>query len=116
MLASGAADGLLWVSSFSPELVPPVLGAHTPPRVVLGHPAMTVQSRTGGESSTGGEGSANEPACVFIAVSTPGVNAPGHLFRSDGGIVLALKPFMTTQLPGVADIAVRLLGLLEEGS
>jgi formylmethanofuran dehydrogenase subunit B len=47
-------------------------------------------------------------------VSTPGINAPGHLFRGDGGIVLALKPFATTTLPSVADIAQRLLVLLEQ--
>ncbi|HZH05129.1 MAG TPA: formylmethanofuran dehydrogenase [Lautropia sp.] len=102
MLQSGAADGLLWVSSFSPHLVPPLPKEGVPPLVVLGHPAMAARF--------------DMRACVFIAVSTPGVNAPGHLFRSDGGIVLALKPFATTELPGVADIAQRLLGLLENGS
>ena len=50
---------------------------------------------------------------VFIAVSTPGVNAPGQLFRGDGAIALNLKPFMTTTLPSVAEVAARILGLLE---
>jgi formylmethanofuran dehydrogenase subunit B len=102
LLQSGATDGLLWVSSFSPDLAPPLPEEGVPPLVVLGHPAMAAQFRF--------------PGSVFIAVSTPGVNAPGHLFRGDGGIVLALKPFATTGLPGVADIAQRLLGLLEERS
>lgn len=102
LLQSGAVDGLLWVSSFSPDLKPPLPKEGVPPLVVLGHPAMASQFDYQG--------------CVFMAVSTPGVNAPGQLFRSDGGIVLALKPFATTELPGVADIAQRLHRLLEKRS
>lgn len=109
LLASGAVDGLVWVSSFSAELLPPARAGGEPlPLVVLAHPAMAAAMR---------ERDAALPAArVFIAVSTPGVNAPGQLFRGDGGIVLALKPFMTTALPSVADVAARILGLLERGS
>jgi len=119
LLESGRADGLLWVSSFSPELVPPVAAVDATPLVVLGHPAMAAyfEPDGGGDSRDGSAGSgAGRPTRIFIAVSTPGVNAPGHLFRGDGGIVLALKPFTTTTLPAVADIAQRLLGLLEARS
>ena len=112
LLASGAADGLLWVSSFSPELLPPTAGQPTP-LVVLGHPAMACRFQRGPAVN---ENQASLFAGVFIAVATPGVNAPGHLFRGDGGIVLALKPFTTTALPGVDDVARRLLALLEKAS
>ena len=105
LLQEGAADGLLWVSSFSPELLPPTSPDKATPMVVLGHPAMAAPVRQLATDA------ASES--VFIAVSTPGVNAPGHLFRADGGIVLALKPFMPGSLPGVDEVARRLLELLE---
>lgn len=111
MLASGAADGLLWVSSFSPDLLPPRGTGTSPPLVLLGHPSMAVRY-SGGRA---GDSNDDPTPAVFIAVSTPGVNAPGHLFRADGGIVLALKPFTTTSLPGVDVIAQRLLARLESG-
>jgi len=72
---------------------------------VLGHPAMVSALRREGGELRGRR--------VFIPVSTPGVNAPGQLFRSDGGIVLNLKPFMPTTLPAVADVALRIRNRLE---
>ena len=108
LLAAGAVDGLLWVSSFTPDLVPPaaaVAGDRALPLVVLGHPAMVSALRREGGELRGRR--------VFIPVSTPGVNAPGQLFRSDGGIVLNLKPFMPTTLPAVADVALRIRNRLE---
>jgi formylmethanofuran dehydrogenase subunit B len=106
LLAGGAVDGVLFVSSFSPTLALPDLPSAPPPLIVLGHPAMAscLRQRAGTQPH------------VFIAVSTPGVNAPGHLFRSDGGVVLALKPFASSSLPSVAEVAGRLLGLMETAS
>ncbi len=106
LLEAGAVDGLLWVSSFSPDLVPPAAataGDRSLPLVVLGHPAMAAALRSGEERSPR----------VFIPVSTPGVNAPGQLFRSDGGIALNLKPFMATVLPSVAEVALKIRSRLE---
>ena len=109
LLKGGAVDGLLWVSSFSPDLAPPAaaraIDDRTLPVVVLGHPAMA--------AVLSADAAAAPAPRIFIPVSTPGVNAPGQLFRSDGAIALGLKPFMTTTLPSVADIAMRILGLLE---
>ena len=109
LLEGRAVDGLLWVSSFSPDLAPPAAaqaGDDRPlPVVVLGHPAMAAALRT--------DAAAAPARRIFIPVSTPGVNAAGQLFRSDGAIALGLRPFMTTTLSSVADIALRILGLLE---
>lgn len=133
LLANGGIDGLLWVSSFRPGLLPPGdgVGADALPVVVLGHPAMaaalrsTVEdARTEGagteDAGTGNAGTAGAslaPAArVFIAVSTPGVNAPGQLFRGDGAIALPLRPFMATGLPSVADVAARILRALESAA
>ena len=113
LMQQGAIDGLLWVSSFSPALLPPTRSGSSLTTVVLAHPAMASAFARGGSGSGGADA---ETPRVFIPVSTPGVNAPGQLFRSDGGIVLALKPFATTHLPGVAEVAGRLLGLLGSGS
>ncbi|GAP37726.1 formylmethanofuran dehydrogenase [Piscinibacter sakaiensis] len=79
LLARGAADGLLWVSSFDPTRLPP---EDAPPAIVLGPPAM-------------GAALAARPAPagrVFVPVATPGVHEPGHLFRFDGTVVLPLQP------------------------
>ena len=102
----------MWVSSFSPELLPPAQarsgGRFRLPTVVLGHPALAATLR-----AVDASGSPAPVADVFIAVSTPGVNAPGQLFRGDGAIALGLKPFMETTLPSVADVIGRILRLLE---
>jgi formylmethanofuran dehydrogenase subunit B len=122
LLANGAVDGLLWVSSFRPDLPPPGagVGADALPVVVLGHPAMAAALRAPAGMAGAGTGDAGTAsaggapaACVFIPVSTPGVNAAGHLFRGDGSIALPLRPFMASGLPSVADVAARILGALE---
>ncbi len=85
LLADGAVDALLWVSSFGPEPAPP---AAQLPRVVLGHPDL-----------------AGTEAGVFIPVSTPGIGSAGHLFRADGGVVVPLAPLYADTLPTVAEVA-----------
>jgi len=91
LLADGAADTLLWVSSYGPEPAPPAAGV---PRIVLGHPAMRLAQ------------DAHE--LVFIPVSTPGIGSAGHLFRTDGSVLLPLRPVYEDGLPSVAEVARRL--------
>lgn len=87
LLADGAVDCLLWVSSFDAACLPPPTQL---PLIVLGHPALA--------------GSAARPGAVFIPVSTPGIGSAGHLFRADGGAVLPLLPIYRDSLPGLGEV------------
>jgi formylmethanofuran dehydrogenase subunit B len=89
LLADGAVDMLLWVSSFGPEPAPPPADL---PRIVLGHPRMRLL----------------QEAEVFIPVSTPGIGSGGHLFRTDGSVLLPLHPLYDDGLPGVSEVVQRL--------
>lgn len=80
LLVDGDADLLLWLASFGGEAAAPATRAGTP-RIVIGHPLF-----------------ASEPADVFIPVATPGIHHAGHLFRTDGVVLMPLHP-----LPGLAD-------------
>ncbi|SDH38372.1 formylmethanofuran dehydrogenase [Variovorax sp. OV700] len=91
LLADRGADTLLWVSSYGPEPSPPPTEV---PCIVLGHPAMRLPH------------DAREH--VFIPVSTPGIGSGGHLFRTDGSVMLPLRPLYADGLPSVADVARRL--------
>jgi formylmethanofuran dehydrogenase subunit B len=66
---------------------------------VLGPPAMGPRLR------------ATEAAarCVFLPVATPGLNAAGHLFRSDGVVV----PLVPARDDGLATVDRIVAGLLE---
>ncbi|HEX7384413.1 MAG TPA: formylmethanofuran dehydrogenase [Burkholderiaceae bacterium] len=91
-LVDGAAvDALLWVSSYGPEPAPPAAAL---PRIVLAHPAMALP--------------ATNERSVFIAVATPGIDAAGHLLRTDGVVMLPLSPVVESVLPGVAAVAARI--------
>ena len=91
LLQDGAVDALLWVQSFGPQPAPP---ASPPglPLVLLAHPQTP------------------QPAgdVVFIPVATPGINADGHLFRTDGGVVLPLRRVRDDGLPTVAEVVQRI--------
>jgi formylmethanofuran dehydrogenase subunit B len=87
MLAAGEADTLLWISSFSPERVPP---ATSVPTVVFGHPSMQFE---------------REPE-VFIPVAVPGMDCTGTQFRSDSSVALPLKKLRNTQLPRLDQVLV----------
>ena len=95
LLADGAVDGLLWISSFDPSRLPPESGL---PCIVLGPPAMA--ERLGGQPAARDQ--------VFIPVATPGLNAPGHLFRTDGLVVVPLAAARDDGLAGVAEVLARL--------
>ena len=99
LLDQRAVDGLLWISSFDPQRLPP---AATLPRIVLGPPAMVALLRDA-------DGLRDN---VFIPVATPGLNAAGHLFRTDGPIVLPVVAARDDGLPGVAAVLTRLGELL----
>ncbi|WP_240980102.1 formylmethanofuran dehydrogenase [Ramlibacter agri] len=98
LLADGAVDGLLWTWSWTPERLPSVADL---PRVVLGPPGMGPRLRQAGAARD----------CVFLPVATPGLNAAGHLFRTDGTVV-PLVAARDDALPGVDRVAASLLEAL----
>lgn len=90
LLTRGEIDALLWVTSFGPQALPATL-ADDVPAIILGHPAMTHDTRS---AST-----------VFIPVATPGIDSGGHLFRVDTSVVAPLHAARDAKLPTVATIA-----------
>jgi formylmethanofuran dehydrogenase subunit B len=88
LCADGAVDLLLWLASFGTESAPP---AGDLPRIVLGHPALAASS-----------------ADVFIPVATPGIGSDGHLFRTDGVVLLPLHALRPDTLPTAAAVLQRL--------
>ncbi|ACB35396.1 formylmethanofuran dehydrogenase [Leptothrix cholodnii SP-6] len=99
LLADEAVDLLLWVAAF-PGMPPPA----TPglPRIVLGLPSLAAE--LGDERNT-----------IFIPVATPGVQSGGHLFRTDGIVLVRLHRLPDRHedsLPGVADVVTQLLSQL----
>ena len=91
LLDDGAVDALLWVSSFDAASTPP---STTLPLIVLGHPQLAASCQRAGS--------------VFIPVSTPGIGSAGHLFRTDGVVLLPLFAVRDDGLPGVADVVARI--------
>lgn len=91
LLDDGAVDLLLWVNAFG---VPPPARPKGQRLVLIGPPALASH--------------AGAPGNLFIAVATPGVNADGHLFRSDGSLLIPLHAARDDGLPGVAQIARQL--------
>jgi formylmethanofuran dehydrogenase subunit B len=101
LLADRGADALLWVSSFDADALPP---ANHLPMVVLGPPAMAPACRRAG------------PTTLFIPVATPGVGCDGHVFRTDGTVLMPLIAARRDGLPTVADVAQRMLRALHSAS
>lgn len=91
LLAEHAVDVLLWVAGLGPELAPPPSDC---PRVVLGHPALSQTAQGAGT--------------IFVPVATPGIGSAGHLFRTDGGVVLPLEAVRDEGLPTVAQVVSRI--------
>jgi formylmethanofuran dehydrogenase subunit B len=98
LISDGAVDALLWVASYGTEPAPP---ANELPRIVLGHPATA--SHASGSAS------------VFIPVSTPGIGAAGHLFRTDGVVLMPLAALAPDGLPTVAAVVARIEAALPAG-
>jgi formylmethanofuran dehydrogenase subunit B len=91
LLADEAVDLLLWVSSFDAASAPPSTKL---PLIVLGHPLLAASCKRAGS--------------VFIPVSTPGIGSAGHLFRTDGVVLLPLFALRDDGLPIVADVVTRM--------
>lgn len=100
LLANHGVDGMLWIASFDPEQLPPATDIG---RIVLGPPAMQAHLRDAGGLSD----------CVFIPVATPGLNSAGHLFRTDGGVVVPLVAVRDDGLPNVATVIAQIADALE---
>ena len=99
LLADGAVDGLLWTWSWSADRLPPSAAL---PRVVLGPAGMGARLREAAAARD----------CVFLPVATPGLNAGGHLFRTDG-VVVPLVAARDDGLAGVDGVVTRLLARME---
>lgn len=91
LLASGAVDTVLWLSSFG--VLPWPAAAERLPQIVIAHPAMA---------------SAAGKAVVFIPVATPGIGTAGHLFRTDGSVLMPLRALRPDRLPAVSEVIARL--------
>lgn len=91
LLEDGAVDLLVWVNAFG---VPPPARPEGLRLVLIGPPALAEHAAARGS--------------LFIAVSTPGLDADGHLFRSDGSLLIPLHAARDDGLPGVARIAQQL--------
>jgi formylmethanofuran dehydrogenase subunit B len=102
LLADQAVDALLWVSAFDGQALP--LADHPRaqdlPLIVLGPPPLATSCRRRG--------------AVFIAVSTPGIGSDGHVFRTDGTVLMHLTAARRDQLPTVADAAQAILKALRD--
>ncbi|HSW08763.1 formylmethanofuran dehydrogenase [Aquabacterium sp.] len=93
LLADGAVDSLLWISGFDAGQALPLTSL---PRIVLGHPTLQLPPRKPGADT------------VFIPISTPGIGSAGHLFRTDGSVLLPLFPIYQDALPGAPEVLGRL--------
>jgi formylmethanofuran dehydrogenase subunit B len=95
LLDGAAIDLLLWVSAFDAAALPPPSAL---PMVLLGHPAQA-------------SACARRDA-VFIPVATPGIGVDGHVFRTDGTVLMPLRAVRPDALPSVAEVAQWLLRAL----
>jgi formylmethanofuran dehydrogenase subunit B len=91
LLADGAVDALLWLSSFDATSAPPSTEL---PLIVLGHPQLAASCQRAGS--------------VFIPVSTPGIGSAGHLFRTDGVVLLPLFAVRDDGLPSAAEVITQI--------
>jgi formylmethanofuran dehydrogenase subunit B len=90
VLARGEADCLLWISSLTDEAPAPDFAG---PVIVLGRADLRCQ---------------REPD-VFVPVATAGVDADGHLLRTDKVVSLYLRRLRSSTLPSVAQAVAGIL-------
>lgn len=90
LLARGEADCLLWIDAISGEHSAPATDI---PTLVLGRADMGFE----------------RPPEVFIPVGVPGIDHPGHLYRTDAACPLPLGQLRVTDLPSVAQVLGQLL-------
>jgi formylmethanofuran dehydrogenase subunit B len=91
LIDDGAVDALLWLSSFDATSAPPTTRL---PLIVLGHPQLAASCRRKGS--------------VLIPVSTPGIGSSGHLFRTDGVVLLPLFAVQDDGLPSAAEVLAQI--------
>lgn len=108
LLTDDAVDALLWVASFDAQALPP---PNRLPMIVLGHPALAASVAT--------TGARRGLPTVFIPISTPGIGSAGHVFRTDGTVLMPLDAVVRDGLPALADALGRItaeLRALREGA
>jgi len=101
LLADGAVDALLWISSFEAEAAPP---PNSLPMVVLGHPGLAARCRR------------SDARTLFVPVATPGIGEPGHVFRTDGTVLMPLDAALDSGLPSVAQVLSGIERALAKGT
>lgn len=85
MIKNGEADVLLWVQAFNVNAKPPACDI---PAIVVGRCGMTFDK---------------EPD-VFMPVGTPGIDHPGHAYRTDNVVAIRLKQLRDIGLPSTAQV------------
>jgi formylmethanofuran dehydrogenase subunit B len=93
VLARGECDLLLWVQALPSAAPPP---ASDCPRIVLGHPGIPL----------------DPSPQVYLPVGLPGIDHPGHWYRTDSVCPLPLGQVRNVGLPSVAQTVGQLAGLL----
>ena len=101
LLADGAVDALLWISSFDADAAPP---PNRLPMVVLAHPRLAARCRR------------SDARTLFIPVATPGIGEPGHLFRTDGTVLMPLDAALDSRLPSTAQVLASIERSLPKGA
>ncbi len=89
LLERKEVDLLLWISALSPQTRPPDTDL---PTIVLGHPGMSFDT----------------PPDVYIPTGIPGVDHPGHWYRSDSVCPLPLGQLRESTLPAVSQVMTAL--------
>jgi formylmethanofuran dehydrogenase subunit B len=89
LVKSGESDLLLWVASLSPQSLPPPTSC---PTIVLGHAGMVF----------------DRSPTLFIPVGVPGIDHPGHWYRSDSVCPLPLGRLREVGLPSVSNVVNQL--------
>ncbi len=93
MLRNNETDCLLWISTYSPDDIPPETDT---PTIVIGHPKM----------------SHNKNIKVFIPVGVPGIDTRGLACRTDSVATLPLQKIRSIELPAAQEVLLKITGML----